>query len=142
MIHTGDGAYRDTSGYCYFVDRMGGFIRVKGENISSFQVEDFINTHPEIQMSAAFSIPAAEGLEDDIVVYAVPVADCELDEEKIRAWTRREMPKYMWPRHIRVIKALPQTPTHKVEKYKLRERILKEISGGSLVGKPTKGTLA
>ena len=93
-------------------------------------------------MSAAFSIPAAEGLEDDIVVYAVPVADCELDEEKIRAWTRREMPKYMWPRHIRVIKALPQTPTHKVEKYKLRERILKEISGGSLVGKPTKGTLA
>jgi crotonobetaine/carnitine-CoA ligase len=129
-FHTGDGAYRDPSGHCYFVDRMGGFIRVKGENISSFQVEDFANTHPEIQMSAAFSIPAAEGLEDDIVVYVVPVAGCTLEEEKVRVWTRREMPKYMWPKHIRVVEALPQTPTHKVEKYKLRERILKEIAGG------------
>ena len=127
-FHTEDGAYRDTSGYCYFVDRMGGFIRVKGENISSFQVEDFINGHPEIQMSAAFSIPAAEGLEDDIVVYAVPVADHDLEEEEIRAWTQREMPKYMWPKHIRVVDALPQTPTHKVEKYKLRERILEEFA--------------
>jgi crotonobetaine/carnitine-CoA ligase len=109
---------------------MGGFIRVKGENISSFQVEDFVNTHPKIQMSAAFSIPAAEGLEDDIVVYVVPAAGDELDEEEIRAWTRREMPKYMWPRHIRVVDGLPQTPTHKVEKYKLREKILEEISKG------------
>jgi len=40
------------------------------------------------------------------------------------------MPKYMWPRHIRVVETLPQTPTHKVEKYKLREKILNEIAGG------------
>ncbi len=126
-FHTGDGAYRDTSGYCYFVDRMGGFIRVKGENISSFQIEDFINTHPKIKMSAAFSIPAAEGLEDDIVVYAVPVTDAQLDVEELRDWTLRKMPKYMCPRHIRLVETLPQTPTHKVEKYKLRERILEEI---------------
>jgi carnitine-CoA ligase len=128
-FHTGDGAYRDASGYCYFVDRMGGFIRVKGENISSFQIEDFINTHPTIKMSAAFSVPAAEGLEDDIVVYAVPVTKGGLEEDSLREWTRREMPKYMWPKHMRLVESLPQTPTHKVEKYKLRERILKEIKG-------------
>ena len=128
-FHTGDGAYRDESGFCYFVDRMGGFIRVKGENISSFQIEDFINAHPQIKMSAAFSIPAAEGLEDDIVVYAVPVTKGGLEEDELREWTRREMPKYMWPGHIRLVETLPQTPTHKVEKYKLRERILKEIKG-------------
>jgi len=128
-FHTGDGAYRDPSGYCYFVDRMGGFIRVKGENISSFQVEDVVNTHPDIRISAAFSIPAAEGLEDDIVVYVVPVEGRTFEEEKFRAWTRQEMPKYMWPRHIRVVETLPQTPTHKVEKYKLREKILNEING-------------
>ncbi len=126
-FHTGDGAYRDQQGYCYFVDRMGGFIRVKGENISSFQIEDLINTNPKIKMSAAFSIPAAEGLEDDIVVYAVPVRDAQLDVEELQQWTVRQMPKYMWPKHIRLVASLPQTPTHKVEKYKLRERILKEV---------------
>ena len=78
-------------------------------------------------MSAAFSIPAAEGLEDDIVVYAVPVTKGELEEDELREWTRREMPKYMWPKHMRLVETLPQTPTHKVEKYKLRERILAEI---------------
>jgi crotonobetaine/carnitine-CoA ligase len=127
-FHTGDGAYREASGYCYFVDRMGGFIRVKGENISSFQVEDFINTHPEIQMSAVFSIPAAEGLEDDIVVYAVPVAGADIKKETLHDWARREMPKYMCPKHIRLVESLPQTPTHKVQKYKLRDRILEEIA--------------
>jgi crotonobetaine/carnitine-CoA ligase len=128
-FHTGDGAHQDAQGYCYFVDRMGGFIRVKGENISSFQIEDVINTHPHIRMSAAFSIPAAEGLEDDIVVYAVPVAEAELTVADLQEWTRLEMPKYMWPKHIRLVESLPRTPTHKVEKYKLRDRILEEIKG-------------
>ena len=37
------------------------------------------------------------------------------------------MPRFMRPKHIRFIDALPQTPTFKVEKYKLRERILNEL---------------
>jgi crotonobetaine/carnitine-CoA ligase len=125
-FHTGDGAYRDEEGNYYFVDRMGGFIRVKGENISSFQVEDVINGHPKVGVSAAFPVPAVEGLEDDIVVYVVPAEGQDLSESELHDWVQREMPKYMRPKHIRLIDALPQTPTHKVEKYKLKEMFLGE----------------
>jgi crotonobetaine/carnitine-CoA ligase len=126
-FHTGDGVYRDEEGNYYFVDRMGGFIRVKGENISSFQIEDVINGHPKVGVSAAFPVPAAEGLEDDIVVYVVCVEGQDLSESELHDWVASEMPRYMRPKHIRLIDALPQTPTHKVEKYKLKEMFLAEF---------------
>jgi crotonobetaine/carnitine-CoA ligase len=129
-FHTGDGAYRDEEGLLYFVDRMGGFIRVKGENISSFQIEDTLNTHPKIAVSAALPVKAEKGLEDDILVYIVTAPGEDLSESELRLWMEKEMPKYMRPRHIRFIEALPQTPTHKVEKYKLKELFLGEKKGG------------
>jgi crotonobetaine/carnitine-CoA ligase len=127
-LHTGDGAYQDEDGMFYFVDRMGGFIRVRGENISSFQIEDAINAHPKIAVSAAFPVPAEKGLEDDIVVYIVPAQGECLSEKELRPWIEQEMPKYMWPKHIRFIDALPQTATNKVEKYKLKEIFQKSLN--------------
>jgi crotonobetaine/carnitine-CoA ligase len=126
-LHTGDGAYRDEDGNFYFVDRMGGFIRTRGENISSYQIEDILMSHPKVGVCAAFPIPAEEGEEDDIVVYIVLQPGQEMSEQELRPWIEAEMPKFMRPKHVRFIDALPQTPTFKVEKYKLRERILLEL---------------
>jgi carnitine-CoA ligase len=126
-FHTGDAVYKEEDGTYFFVDRMGGFIRTKGENVSSYQVEDFINSHPLIDVCAAFPIPAAEGDEDDIVLYAVLKPGEELTEDGLRKWIASEMPKFMWPKHIRFVTDLPRTPTNKVEKYKLKEAILTEL---------------
>ncbi|MBI5604693.1 MAG: AMP-binding protein [Deltaproteobacteria bacterium] len=126
-FHTGDACYKDENNIYYFVDRMGGFIRARGENISSYQIEDFINSHPEVEVCAAFPVPAAEGEEDDIVVYVTRAQKSGLEEEALRKWLAVEMPKFMWPRHIRFIDDLPRTPTNKVEKYKLKKMILEEL---------------
>lgn len=37
------------------------------------------------------------------------------------------MPKYMHPKHIRVVDQIPRAPTNKIEKYKLRQQILGEL---------------
>jgi len=129
-LHTGDGAYKDENGMFYFVDRLGGFIRVRGENISSQQIEDIVNSHQKVELCAVFSVEAEEGLEDDIIVYIVPDFDKKLSEEEFRAWAKTKMPKYMCPKHIRFIETLPQTPTHKIEKYKLKEMFLSEKRRG------------
>jgi len=126
-LHTGDGAYKDEDGIFYFVDRMGGFIRVKGENISSFQIEDMFNTHPKVSVSAAFPVKAEKGMEDDIVVYVVLAQGESLTEDELRPWLEKQMPKYMLPKYIRFIDALPQTATNKVEKYKLKEMFEKSL---------------
>ena len=129
-LHTGDGVYKDEDDIFYYVDRIGGFMRSKGENISSTQVEDIVNAHPKVQNSSVFPVPAEQGHEDDIVLYVVLKPGEELSEEMLRTWLKEEMPKYMWPRHIRFTDALPVTPTFKVEKFKLKEMFLKEKSVG------------
>jgi crotonobetaine/carnitine-CoA ligase len=126
-FHTGDAAYKDEHGNYYFVDRMGGVIRVKGEFVSSYQVEDIINRHPQVDVCAALPIPAEVGDESDIAVFIVLKPGIHLLEDDIRKWTEKEMPKFMWPKYIQFIDDLPKTPTSKIEKYKLREKIKKEL---------------
>ncbi len=126
-FHTGDASFRDEAGVYYFVDRMGSAIRVKGEFVSSYQVEDIINGHPKVDVCAALPIPADVGGEQDIAVFIVPKGGEKLTEEEIGGWIKTAMPKFMWPRYIRFIDDLPKTPTSKIEKYKLREQIKKEL---------------
>jgi crotonobetaine/carnitine-CoA ligase len=125
-FHTGDAAIRGSDGYFYFIDRLGDRIRVRGENLSSFQVEDLLNQHPDIRLCAVFPIRSAEGDEDDIVAFVVP-DDPTLDKEAVHAYAAETMPKYMRPAHIRIVDDIPCTPTSKMEKYKLRAQILAEL---------------
>jgi crotonobetaine/carnitine-CoA ligase len=69
-IRSGDLAYQDEDGYFFFVDRKSDFMRRRGENISSFEVEKIINSHPTILESAAYAIPSELG-EDDVMVAIV-----------------------------------------------------------------------
>jgi crotonobetaine/carnitine-CoA ligase len=128
-FHSGDAGYRDEAGFFYFLDRMSGRIRRRGENISSFQIEDVINGHPGVNCCAAFPIPAAEGDEDDVVVCIVLQSGETLAEQDLRQYLDGKMPRFMYPQHIRFVSDLPRTPTTKVEKYKLREMILNELAG-------------
>jgi crotonobetaine/carnitine-CoA ligase len=128
-FHTGDAALRGSDGMYYYVDRLGDRIRVRGENLSSFQVEDMLNQHPAIQMSAAVAIPSEEGDEDQVVAFVVAVPGSSLSEDDIHAYALEKMPKYMRPRQVRIVADLPRTPTSKVEKYKLRRIVLEERSG-------------
>lgn len=128
-FHTGDAAMKGADGMFYFLDRLGDRIRVRGENLSSFQVEDMINQHPQVQMSAAVAIPSREGNEDDVVVFVTPLGGEVVTEADIYEFAARTMPKYMRPAHVRIVAELPRTPTNKIEKYKLRQSILAELAG-------------
>lgn len=133
-FHTGDICYMDEDGIYYFVDRMGDFMRVRGENVSTYQVEDAINCHPFVEVCAAFAIPAQDGEEDDIVLCATIKKGESIEENELRAWIQRETPKFMWPKYIRFVDAMPQTSTNKIEKYKLRSMILDELREGHIGG--------
>jgi carnitine-CoA ligase len=126
-FHTGDSAYKDENGVFYFVDRQGNVMKVKGEKFSSFQIEDQLFEHPSIEMSAAFPIPAEVGDEDDVVVYIVVKKGKKLTENELSQWIKKTMPKYMWPKYIRFVDEIPKTLTNKIQKYVLKEQILKEL---------------
>ena len=128
-FHTGDACREldDGSGSYVFVDRMGGFLRVRGENVSSYEVEVLIAAHPKVRAAAALPVPAQVGDEDDIAVFVELVEGEALDEAALREHAAATMPRYMLPRHIRFVQALPVTPTNKIEKYKLKKQLLEEL---------------
>lgn len=128
-FHTGDVAVRGTDGQFYFVDRMGDRMRVRGENLSSFQVEDMLNQHAGIQFCAVFAVPSTEGDEDDVVAYVVASEGSALSEEAVHAFAAETMPKHMRPRHVRIVDDIPRTLTNKIEKYKLRQMFTAETAG-------------
>jgi crotonobetaine/carnitine-CoA ligase len=129
-FHTGDAGYRDEDGNFFFVDRLGSVVRHRGEKFSSYQVEDLLLQHPAVEMCAAFPVPAEEGDEDDLAAYLVLKEGAALTEDELRGWMASHMPKFMQPRYVRFVKDIPRTPTNKVEKYKLRNQLLEEISAG------------
>ena len=69
-FHTGDLAKKDEDGYFYFVDRKKDALRRRGENISSFEVERSINTHPKVLESAAVAVQS-ELAEDEVKICVV-----------------------------------------------------------------------
>lgn len=121
-LHTGDLGSKDEDGFFYFVDRKKDAIRRRGENISSFEVEAAVNTHPAILESAAFPVKS-EVTEDDVMVVAVLKPGQPLAPEAFIEHCTARMPYFWVPRFVRLTtQPLPRTPTNKVEKYRLREQ--------------------
>ena len=131
-FHSSDIVVADNNGVLYFVDREQGFIRVRGENFAATQVETLLNGHPDVSHCAVVAVPASEGSEDDIGAFIVPQRTASLSAREISEWARTALPKFMRPRHVRIVDALPVTQTMKVEKYKLREQLMRELEPGRI----------
>jgi len=119
-FHTGDFGYRDEDGYFYFVDRKKDAIRRRGENISSFEVEAVINSHPKVLESAVYAVPSELG-EDEVMAAVVLKKGEKLSPEELVSFCNDRMAYFAVPRYIVFKDSLPKTPTARVEKYKLRE---------------------
>jgi len=119
-FHTGDYAYKDEDGYFYFVDRKKDALRRRGENISSFEVEKVINSHPKVLESGVFAVPSELG-EDEVMAALVLKEGEKVTPEELIAYCNDRMAYFAVPRYLVFSDSLPKTPTQRVEKYKLRE---------------------
>lgn len=127
-FHTGDAARRMPDDSFEFIDRLGDFLRVRGENISSYQIEDLLNGHPSIQAVAVVPVSAVVGDEEDVAVFIELRAGQTMTEAELHSYAQEVMPRFMQPKHVRFVDALPLTPTNKVENYKLKQALLAELA--------------
>jgi crotonobetaine/carnitine-CoA ligase len=119
-LHCGDRGRRDSDGWFYFEDRMTDSIRRRGENISSYEVEQLVAKHPAVAEVAALAAPSAVG-EDEVWILVILRQDHQASYEDILLHCEATMPYFMIPLYIDIVDALPRTPTAKVEKYKQRK---------------------
>lgn len=119
-IHTGDALRQDADGNFYFVDRVRDYIRRRGENISSFEIEAMVAQHPSVAEAAAIAVPSADG-EDEVKVVVVRKAGEDLDAAGLLRYLIPRMPRFMVPRYVQFVDALPRTiASRQIRKVELR----------------------
>jgi crotonobetaine/carnitine-CoA ligase len=119
-LHSGDIGKFDEEGFFYFVDRKKDYLRRRGENISSFEMEAAFNAHPAIEEAAVHAVFSPRG-EDDVKVTAVLAPGAALTEEALFHWSLDKVPYYALPRYIEFRTILPKNPQGRVLKYQLRD---------------------
>ena len=120
-FHTGDRVVREADGAFRFIDRIKDAIRRRGENISSYEVEQVLLSHPAVATAAVFPV-RSELAEDEVMAAVVAQSDLTIDPAELARYCESRLPHFAIPRYIDVAVELPRTENGKVQKYKLRER--------------------
>jgi carnitine-CoA ligase len=120
-FHTGDRVIREADGYFRFVDRLKDAIRRRGENISSFEVEQVLLSHPAVANAAVFPVRSVL-TEDEVMATIVRRPGPGPTELELIRFCEPRLPYFAVPRYIEFAEELPTTESGKVQKYKLRER--------------------
>lgn len=125
--HTGDMAVQDENGVFYFADRKKDYIRYNGRNISMFEVEAVVETHPDVADVAAYGIPSKElESESELILNVVVKPGSSLSAEDIARFLNDNAPYYFVPRYILFVDALPRNPHGRIMKHVLRDKGLSE----------------
>jgi crotonobetaine/carnitine-CoA ligase len=119
-FHTGDAVRRDEEGWYYFVDRIKDAIRRRGENISSYEVEQALLAHPSVSECAVIGVPADNEAGEDEVLAAI-VADGKVTAGEVWDFCAGRIPRFAIPRYLWFRKELPLTPSEKIQRNVLRD---------------------
>jgi len=125
-LHSGDLGVMDEDGYVQVVGRLKDMIIRGGENIYPREIEEFLFTHPKIQDAKVVGIPD-EKYGEEVCVWIKLKEGELLSEEDIRAFCKDHIAYFKVPRYIRLVDDFPMTVTGKVQKFKMREQMEKEL---------------
>jgi carnitine-CoA ligase len=120
-FHTGDMFFCDPEGNYFFADRKKDAIRRRGENISSFEVEREVLTHPDVVEAACVGVPGEFG-EEEVKVFIIPHEGIVFDPVNLIEFLIPKIPYFMVPRYVEVVTEFPKTPSMRIQKYQLRAR--------------------
>ncbi len=120
-IYTGDLVRRDKNGYLYFVGRNAEFMRIKGENVSAYEVEHTIQKHPSVLEAAVYAVPS-ELAEDEIMACVSLVEGHTLKEADLIESLKEDLAKFAVPRFVKIVKEFPKTETQRIIKKELEKK--------------------
>jgi crotonobetaine/carnitine-CoA ligase len=121
-VHSGDLFYCDENRNLYFVDRKTDSMRRRGENISSWEVENVVEKHPAVAECAAFGVPSDLG-EDEVMIWVKRATGAtELDLKDLMRHCADNMAYFMVPRYVDVVDDVPRTGTLRVQKADMKKQ--------------------
>ena len=117
-LRTGDFGTRDADGFLYFAGRWRDRLRRRGENVSTWEIEQVLVMHADVEACAAIGVPSDVG-DEDIKIFVKPAGGKPLDPLDLIRWCERHLAYFQIPRYVELVDAFPLTPTERIRKDQL-----------------------
>jgi fatty-acyl-CoA synthase len=128
-MHTGDLAVMDACGYVRITGRIKDIVVRGGENISPYEIEEFLHTHPDIVDAHVIGVPDEKYGEELMAVVALRDGAPELTIDGLRAFCTGRIASFKIPRYLWIVNEFPMTVTGKVRKIEMRQRAIDYLRG-------------
>jgi len=119
---------RDSAGYYIHQGRSDELIKVAGQWVQPSELEETAAHDPAIAEAACVPVNDADGLER-LALFVTPRGDAAAAQRAAAEACERSLPRYKRPKWVRTVAELPRTATGKVQRYKLREILERELAG-------------
>jgi fatty-acyl-CoA synthase len=123
---TGDLGTIDDEGYCNIVGRVKDMVIRGGENLYPREIEEFLYTHDDIMEVAVFGVPD-DKFGEELCAWIQPRPGADLTEDAVRAFCDGQISHFKVPRYIRFVDEFPMTVTGKIQKFHMRDAMIKEL---------------
>ncbi len=123
-LRTGDVGYKDEEGYVHFQARTDDLIKSSAYRIGPTEVEEAINSHPEVFESAVIGKRDADRgqiVKAFVVLSAQNQGDTDRIREEIVKLVKQKVAEFAYPREIEFVDQIPRTVTGKIKRFELRK---------------------
>lgn len=114
-LHTGDIGSLDPGGNLTFHGRLTDSLRVRGENISAWEIEHVVASHPNVQECAVVGVQAEIG-EQEIKLFVKAKHGREIEFPELSVWLSQHLAPYQNPRYIALVEDFERTPSQRIVK--------------------------
>ena len=119
FIRTGDIAQIDEKGFVHIVDRKKDMILVSGFNVYPNEIEEVVQSHPDVLEAGVVGVPDPKS--GEAVKLVVVKKDPDLTSEDLIAFCRQNLTRYKVPHHVEFRDMLPKTNVGKILRRELRQ---------------------
>jgi fatty-acyl-CoA synthase len=125
-MHTGDLAEMDEDGYVKIVGRIKDLIIRGGENISPFEIEEFLHNHDQIKDIQVIGVPDAK-YGEEVMAWVILKEGEQVSQDQLKAYCKGQIATFKIPKYWKFVDQFPTTVTGKVRKIEMREISTKEL---------------
>jgi len=118
-FRTGDICKRDEDGYICIVGRSKDIIISGGVNLHPREIEEVVESMPEVREAAVVGVPDEE-FGESVKACVVLEDGAELSTEEVIAYCRERLASFKKPKHVEFLNALPKNAMGKIVKEELR----------------------
>jgi crotonobetaine/carnitine-CoA ligase len=117
---TGDRGKFDAAGNLFFLGRLSDSARIRGENVSAWEIENVVSRHDAVEECAMIGIKADIG-EQEIKLFVKPKAGATIKPHELSSWLSERLSKFQNPRYITIVASFEKTPSQRIIKRKLSQ---------------------